>query len=283
MNRKSFRIHFTLLAAASLFAAVLPDVWQVRLKGCVLSYTAPAQKTASHVRAGLLGLGGIFGKVFSPANAPGQMERAREEIARLRELLIIERGKTIEKEKMIAGLAAFERFSRDHYGEKLEVIPARIIGGDTTSLAAIAIIDKGTADGVRRGAGVVWGHAAVGVVTVAEKKASLVNLLSNPACRVPAYIQRTGESTMVSGSAADALRMHHVFRDAVKPGDICLTSGELRMFPRDIIIGAVTEARLPPGEMFQEISVRPMLNLSALQTVIVLVRDKMEFSMTREE
>jgi|GEM_PF-2768431 len=277
MNRKRFWFSFSFLAAASLAGVMLPHVWQSRLKGCVLSYAAPAQSGASHMRTGLLDLGARFGKLLSPQTNTGALERARHEVEQLRELLILERSKTIEKERMIASLAAFERFAAEHYGEKLAVVPARVIGRDATGRPGVVVIDKGTAHGLRSGAGVVVGHSAAGVVSVARKKASLVNLLSSPACKVPAYILRTGESTMVSGNMGDTLLMHHVFREAVIPRDICATSGELGIFPRGIIIGEVTEARLLPGALFQKIVVRPRLNLSALQTVIVLVQEEKEF------
>jgi len=229
------------------------------------------------MRAGLLDLGARLGKLLSPQTDTGELARARREVEQLRELLILERSKRLEKERIIAGLAAFERFSAEHYGQKLAVIPARVIGRDATNGPGVVVIDKGTAHGLRSGAGVVVGYTAAGVVSLAGRKASLVDLLSSPACKVPAYIQRTGESTMVSGNMGDTLLMHHVFREKVKPGDICLTSGELGIFPRDIIIGEVIEARLPPGRLFQKIVVRPRLNLSALQTVIVLVREEQEF------
>jgi len=273
MNRKRFWFSFSFLAAASFAAVILP---QNRIKACVLTCTAPLQSSATYARAGLMDVGARLGKLFSARPDTGELERARREIARLRELLIVERSKTIEREKMIAGLAVFEQFAAEHYGQCLAVVPARVIGRDAAGTAGVIIIDKGTAHGLRAGAGIVWGRAAVGVVTLAGKNASFVNTLTNPACKIPAYIQRTGESTMVGGNMTDTLLMHHVFRERVEPGDQCLTSGELSIFPRDIIIGEVTEARLPAGALFQKITIRPRLNLSALQAVIALVPEKTE-------
>ena len=270
-------ILFSILAAISVGCAMLPEAWQSRLKGGALSCTAPAQSGATHLRAGMLDVSGRFGKLFRPADDPTELERARREIEQLRERLIVERSKAIGKDKMIAGLAAFERFAAGRFSEKIGIIPARIIGRDPAAADSVVFIDKGSAHGVRSGAGVVWGHAAVGVVTVVTKNASSVHLITSPARKIPAYIQRTGESTMVSGDTTDTLIMHHVFRERVRPDDVCLTSGRLSIFPRDIIIGKVTEASQPSGSLFQRIEIRPQINPTALQAVIVLVREKREF------
>ncbi|NQT21605.1 MAG: rod shape-determining protein MreC [Planctomycetes bacterium] len=276
MKSKRSWILLATLAAGSVVCAMLPEAWHSRLNGRVLSCTAPAQSGAYHMRAGMLDITRRFGRLLRPADGPTQLERARREIRQLRELLIAQRSLVIEKERKIAGLTAFERFAGEHgpFGEKIGIIPARIIGRDATPADGIVFIDKGSAHGVRSGAGAVWGHAAVGVVTVVNERASYVHLITSPARKVPAYIQRTGESTIVSGHTTHALQMHHVFRERVKPGDICLTSGLLSIFPRGIIIGEVTKAWQPPGSLFQKIEIRPQINPSDLQTVIILVREK---------
>ena len=274
MHRKYFRLIFALCAALSLAAVLLPEPWHRGIKAAFLAWTAPAQNSASSVRAGILSVAGGFRRLFAAVDERGEIERSREEIRRLRELLIVEKSNQMDKENAIAGLAAFDRFSRETFGRRLAIIPARVIGRDITNHPGVITIDKGTADGVRLDAGVVWGRSAVGVVSVAGASASQVSLLTSPTCKIPACIQRTGESTMVEGDFGDVVRMRHVFREQVVPGDICLTSGELGTFPRNVIIGQVTQANYRPGAIFQEIEIRPQLNLSALLVVVVLAGEE---------
>jgi len=275
MNDQRYRIAIALLAAASLALAVTPDSVQRGVRGRIVTCVAPAQSAATHVRCGFLDLAGSLSALLGNAD-PAEIRHIREENQRLRELLVIERSRAGQFRKQMEGLADFNEFAAEHLREKLGIIPARVIGRDATGRPGMMVIDRGTADGLREGVGVVWGHSAVGVVKLAQSRSALVQLLTNPDCHVPAYVQRTGESTMVSGTLTGNLRMQHVFRRPVMEGDWVLTSGDLGIFPRDIVIGRVIgEPRVPPGELFWDITVQPQ-DLQSLQTVIVLVRQERE-------
>ena len=273
MNRSYFHIAFVGLAALSLIATLQPQARQDEMRGSIISAVALAQECVTFVRGGLIGLTEMLHGWTAPSQ-PEELRRLHDEIRRLRQMLVIEKNKNAELERMIDGFALLEDFASAEKMQRTKVVPALIIGRDATTMPKVITIDRGADDGVRKGAGVVWGHAAVGVVGVVRPSVSLVHLITSPACRVPAFIQRTGESTFVEGSIdGRTLRMRHVFREPAVPGDICLTSGELGSFPRNILIGEVTAASFQAGELFQEISVRPSLNLAALQTVVVLVRE----------
>ena len=319
MNRRYFHVIFILLATASFIGTLLPQARHDEMKGSMLACLAPVQESATFVRCGLVSFTETLDRIFAGKPEPDAIKRANDEIRRLRQLLAVEKGRAIELERMIDSFAAFEDFAKAG-PERMKVIPAMIIGRDATLLPGVITINRGSNDGVRKGAGVVWGHSAVGVVAVVRPASSLVNLITNPSCKIPAFIQRTGESTLVEGTMADSVRvrlvnmpaleeqgkgkkekgrtqeagrqqstpadaatldsvrMRHVFHEQVIPGDLCLTSGELATFPRNVIIGRVTEASLRPGSFFQEVAIRPDLSVSALQAVIVLVREDLETS-----
>ena len=57
--------------------------------------------------------------------------------------------------------------------------------------------------------------------------------------------------------------------DTVNAGELVVTSGMDRIFPRDLPIGVVTEAKSAPT--FKQIRVRPAANLERLEEVIVLL------------
>ena len=315
MNRRYFHVIFILLATASFIGTLLPQARHDEMKGSMLACLAPVQESATFIRCGLVSFTETLDRIFAGKPDPDAIKRANDEIRRLRQLLAVEKGRAIELERMIDSFAAFEDFAKAG-PERMKVIPAMIIGRDATLLPGVITINRGSNDGVRKGAGVVWGHSAVGVVAVVRPASSLVNLITNPSCKIPAFIQRTGESTLVEGTMADSVRvrlvsmpaleeegkrkkekgknhetgiaadggvvnpvrMRHVFREQVIPGDLCLTSGELATFPSNVIIGRVTQSSQRPGSFFQEVAIRPDLSVSALQAVIVLVRDDLETS-----
>ena len=57
--------------------------------------------------------------------------------------------------------------------------------------------------------------------------------------------------------------------EKVKPGDVLLTSGDDRIFPKGLLIGTVTDAK--PALPFQLIHVQPAARLDRLEDVLVLL------------
>ena len=54
--------------------------------------------------------------------------------------------------------------------------------------------------------------------------------------------------------------------EGVHTGEMILTSGEDRIFPKDLLIGTVASAS--PGNPFQNIHVRPAAHLDRLEDVL---------------
>ena len=64
--------------------------------------------------------------------------------------------------------------------------------------------------------------------------------------------------------------MDYVVNDEkVHAGEMILTSGEDRIFPKDLLIGTVSMAN--PGNPFQVIHVRPAARLDRLEDVLILL------------
>ena len=65
-------------------------------------------------------------------------------------------------------------------------------------------------------------------------------------------------------------RLDYIVNDEkVKPGDVLLTSGDDRIFPKGLLIGTVTDAK--PALPFQLIHVQPAARLDRLEDVLVLL------------
>jgi rod shape-determining protein MreC len=75
---------------------------------------------------------------------------------------------------------------------------------------------------------------------------------------------------VVKGSGDPDPRLDYIVNDEkVKSGDVLLTSGDDRIFPKGLLIGTVTDAK--PALPFQLIHVQPAARLDRLEDVLVLL------------
>jgi rod shape-determining protein MreC len=61
--------------------------------------------------------------------------------------------------------------------------------------------------------------------------------------------------------------------DAVA-GDVVITSGLGGVFPKGLLVGQVTSVDETPGELFKEVLVKPAVDFSRLEEVLILLREE---------
>ena len=85
-----------------------------------------------------------------------------------------------------------------------------------------------------------------------------------------ALIERTRAQGIVVG-IGDALRMDYVPGTAdVKQGDLVVTSGIDRIYPKGFVIGTVESVNRGPGT-YHDITIRPAVDFSRLEEVLVVL------------
>ncbi|MDD5155702.1 MAG: rod shape-determining protein MreC [Candidatus Omnitrophica bacterium] len=154
-----------------------------------------------------------------------------------------------------------------------KVTAARVIGRSPDSWSSAVVIDKGSANGIREGAVVINYLGLVGKVAEASGSTAKVILISDPNLSISAMVQRSRQEGLISGTLGSSLIMKYLPKDAdIKVNDIILTSGLTDNFPKGLIIGMVTEV----GDEFSGLSryaiVKPGVNLSNIEEVLVIAR-----------
>ena len=136
-------------------------------------------------------------------------------------------------------------------------------------------MDRGTAHGIREGMPVVTPDGVLGYVDEAGLTWSKVRTLIESSSAIGACIERTGELGLVEGSfqlASQGLcRITYLAADSdVQIGDRVVTSGYGSVYPRDLVIGYVTE--IVPDEYSRTITayIRPASDLSNLDRVMII-------------
>jgi rod shape-determining protein MreC len=148
---------------------------------------------------------------------------------------------------------------------------ARVVGQDPSNLAWSIIVDQGSVDGVKPGMPVVTSEGLVGRVTSTGTNWAKVLLLIDPSSSVNAVVQSTRATGVVQGDISGNPIIKYVPQgEAIKIGDLILTSGMGATFPKRLVIGQVTEVRKHDIELFQEAIIKPAVDFTRLEFVLIL-------------
>ncbi len=156
-------------------------------------------------------------------------------------------------------------------------VRARVIGRDASNWWKSLLIDRGSNDGLADNMAVLNADGLIGKTISVTRGQARVLLLIDPNCKAAALLQDTREPGVVSGVEAafnfsPRLRMTYVNRDAkVTPGESVITSGLGGVFPKGILIGTTTRARMNRQTgMYQDVDITPAVDFRRLEEVIVI-------------
>ena len=171
----------------------------------------------------------------------------REEIVRLGEENASYREQLVDYEKALHKLAAYEEFLEvKSENPDFTFVPATVILRDAADITRSFTINKGESDGVAVNDPVIYGKNLVGVVKETGEKSALVCAITTPGVSVSAYEIRTREDCYTEATAAlcleGQLRLSGLSRTTpIVSGGVICTSGIGGLFPRDLIIGTVSQ------------------------------------------
>ncbi len=160
-------------------------------------------------------------------------------------------------------------------------IPAKIAKISNNSQHNYMIISKGYEDGVVEGSGVVTGKGAVGIIDAVSRHHAYARSFRNHEMNISARLGMKGAVGPLSwdGIKSDGAILkeipHHV---EFERGDTVYTSGYSSIFPPDIPLGEVGDARIVNGATY-EINVRLFEDFGALRYVTIvenLSKDEMK-------
>ena len=152
---------------------------------------------------------------------------------------------------------------------------ASVIGQDPSNLTRYIIVDQGDAEGVKVGMPVATPQGLVGRVMQVGAHWAKVLLIADPSSSVNAVVQSTRATGMVQGEIGNLVTNNLIIKyvpqgEAIKVGDLILTSGLGGSFPKRIVIGEVTEVQKNDIDLFQEATIRPTVDFTRLEFVLIL-------------
>ena len=264
--------------AAALLLIVMPFILMATSAGASIGESASAgpvqlmQRGVGWAQFGGYrpggGLGSFWARLTS-SDAERENEQLREEVARLRE----------EKSRLIGVLQENSRL-REMVGlqkrhPEYKLAAALVTGRDISPYFRVMTIKLSSDAKLEPRMPVIAAGGVVGLIHRVYGEFADVILLSDPRSRVDAISQRSRTQGVVQGLGHE--RDYHakisylLQKDELRVGDVMVTSGMGGIFPKELIIGTVTEIQSGERGLFQEAQIEPAVDFSRLEEVFVLV------------
>jgi rod shape-determining protein MreC len=204
---------------------------------------------------------------LSLAAYKAENERLRKRIQQLE----IERNESLETQATNRRLQQLLEF-RNHLPPRS--ITASIIANTASTWFQSCLLDKGSAEGIRKAMAVVTPLGAVGQVVAVTPHTAKVLLVTDPNSGVDVLVQRTRARGIVSGSLEGGPVMKYVKRsEDIQVGDRLVTSGLDGIFPKAVLVGTVIKVRKENLGLFQYIEVMPAVTSTHAEEVMAVSAD----------
>ncbi len=147
-----------------------------------------------------------------------------------------------------------------------------VVGTEPNPYLRYVTINVGARQEVEVGMPVVSsGAGLVGRVAQVGPRTAKVQLLTDPDSAVAALLQTSRVTGLVVGRPDGVLRMEYIPQEeSINVGEIVLTSGLGGFVPKGLVVGQVTEVQQVDYALFQTAIVRPVVDFSRLELVLVI-------------
>ena len=169
----------------------------------------------------------------------------------------------------------------------LDTLAALVVGKDGVPWFRTLTLDKGEQDGVKLDAAVISATGVVGRVFAVGPHAVRVQVLLDRDSGIAALVERSRVSGVISGQVAgnesgseDLVFKYVSERSDVAVGDLVVTSGLDRIYPKGLVIGRVRFVGQVTG-LFRDVRVEPSARFERLEEVLVVRQPPPPLEMTR--
>ena len=207
-------------------------------------------------------------KVLSTWRDAHIKKQLEEQISQFKNKIIEQQDTIYKLQSKLYTLSKFQAENRS----KTKPIPADIIGYDSLTFRKSITVNAGSKHGVKANDIVVSNNALVGKVVLVSGGSSVVQLITDPASRIPGRVLQTREQVIIEGNATGFCQLKYVPRWAkLKKGDDIISSDIGGFYPPSLPIATVMETEIKGGDLFQSVKVLPKVNISKMEQVLVII------------
>lgn len=258
-----------LLAAIAVFAAIF--IYSMNLRNrdhanfferVVITVTAPVMGVVANANSQLQTFWNDYIAIAG----------AQRENRALRESIRVMNRRVLDSQEAIIANERLKKLLDLKSSQKVASVAANVIGEESAPWYRTIVIDRGGVDGLEEGLPVVSISGVVGRLVKVSPNSARVLLLTDHASSIAAMIQRSRARGVVKGKGGGACSLEFALREEdVKVGDAVITSGIGGIFPKGIAVGEVSMVHKGEYGMFQTVDIRPAVNVSRLEEVLVLM------------
>jgi rod shape-determining protein MreC len=225
----------------------------------ILDSLAPIEQLADR---SLYGVRYVWGRYIGLIGTYDENQRLKRENDDLRRQIIDEREAVLEAQR----IRSLVELKDSGLGKS---VVARVIGRDRASSQTVNI-DKGTSHGVKPDSAVITSAGVVGRVIHSSKFFSIVQLIVDSQAAVGVMVESTRRQGILKGTGRD-LQLDYIDDDSeIKEGDIFLSSGEDRIYPKGYPVGVILSVGERRG-LFKVLQIRPSADLGRLEEVLCII------------
>lgn len=228
-----------------------------------LDIITPLQKAVASI---FRPIGSFFSTIANIPSLRAENARLKTELAGLRG----DRAAFADRERRIGELEALLDLKSTL---NLFTRGARVIAESPSNFEEAVFIDRGSADGVALDMPVMAADGLVGRVVKVTRSSAKVMLIIDPESHVGVRLAKSGETGDLVGGRGDELRLNLVEPETeVLPSEPVVTSGFTgSLFPPGIPVGEVTVAKPSELGLSKEVLVRPNVDFSRLEYVLLVL------------
>ncbi|MBI3601078.1 MAG: rod shape-determining protein MreC [Nitrospinae bacterium] len=155
--------------------------------------------------------------------------------------------------------------------EDMELLPADVVGFDSTGWSKMLIINKGLNNAVKKDMAVVTYNGLLGRIVQSTSKYSKVLLITDPRSAVGAVIQRTRDRGIAVGTNNNMCEMKYLSVNSdVKSGDLVISSGLGSIFQKGLVIGTISRVYEKKMGLFRNVEITPTADLAKTEELLVV-------------
>jgi rod shape-determining protein MreC len=239
------------------------------------SALAPMQRAVSNVVQPVSNFFSSLAKLPSLSRHNGELQRQVDDLKTAQQENQ-ELSRRIESLEQLLGLQSVTSHT----------IAARVIGSGVSNFEWSITIDRGSENGIQVDMPVVTGASdgprLVGRVIRVTPISSVVQLIIDRDFAVAGKLSTSQEAGLVMGRGENDLRMGHlrpgIQVSETEPESVFTlgyeVNGQRGLYPPGILIGTVSRAFSEPDSVESSVTIRPAVDFSTLQYVLVIARDR---------
>lgn len=267
-KKKTNRV-FTLIIAALLFGAIIASVahWgDTPVSKAVVTVMKPFQQVST-----------FFGNYLDGfCNHFRSSDTLQKENAQLKQDIADYQGKLADYENTKRTLKTYEEFlevKQEH--EDYQFSAASVLARDVNDAYGSVILNKGSSDGIEVNDPVIFGKNLVGVVSDVSLASCTVTTIASPDFNASVYETRSDETGYVTGfedgGKKNTCKLPGLTKEStVAAGGIVCTLGIGGVFPKDLIVGTVTEINKSKTDISFYASVKSNIDISEIKDVFII-------------